>query len=192
MPAAIASYGYDKVGCMPIVIVGYLEEAKLADALQKIVGDDLWIGRQVPLPKSRRKWDMAFTQNGSHVFVEFDGDEHYRDTLKIKADREKDQFAQDNQLRVVRIPYWVQLDNVTVQHYFGFSAEIQQDFRHGFIARTAKLPASFCELGVERFKRELDALPSQVSDAVIESLREQIKKYWLEYVLPSSLKGLVQ
>jgi hypothetical protein len=134
---------------------------------------------------------MAFKQGHSLVLVEFDGDEHYRDSLKIKVDREKDQLARENQMSVVRVPYWVQLDNITVRHYFGLSAVIRQTFRHGFIT-TKLFPASFCELGVERFTRELDALPSPVRTAVIESLQEQIKKYGLEYVLPSSLRELVR
>jgi hypothetical protein len=57
---------------------------------------------------------MAFRQNRSLVLVEYDGDDHYRDSLKIKADRERDRLAQQNQMRVVRVPYWIQLDSTTV------------------------------------------------------------------------------
>jgi hypothetical protein len=173
-----------------IEIEGYLTEAKLATALQQMVGD-LWVGVQVLLPRSRRRWDMAFKKGRSLVLVEFDGDEHYPDSLKVKVDREKDQLARENQMSVVHIPYWVQLDNITVQHYFGLSAAIRQTFRHGFIT-TKLFPASFCELGVERFTRELNTLPARVRTAVIESLQEQVKKYGLEYVLPSSLGELVR
>ena len=60
-------------------------------------------------------------------------------------------------MRVVRVPYWVQLDRTTLGHYFGLSAEIEQRFPHGFIT-TKLFPASYCELGVERFRRELEAL----------------------------------
>jgi len=95
---------------MAIVIEGYLTEAKLATALKQIAGE-LWAGGQVALPGSRRRWDMALKQVGSLVLVEYDGDEHYRDALKIKADREKGQLAQANRIRVVRIPYWVQLEH---------------------------------------------------------------------------------
>jgi len=142
---------------MAVVIDGYLTEAKLATALQEIAREH-WAGGQVALAGSRRRWDMALKQSGSLVLVEYDGDEHYRDALKIKADREKDQLAQANRMRMVRIPYWVQLDNVTAQHYFGLSVEIQQNFPHGFIT-TKLFPASFCELGVQRFNRELAYLP---------------------------------
>jgi hypothetical protein len=75
----------------------------------------------------------------------FDGDEHYRNTLKIKNDREKDEMARCGGYRVVRIPYWVQLTSETLKHYFHLEAEIIQDFPHGFIS-TKVFPASFCEL----------------------------------------------
>ena len=47
-------------------------------------------GVQVLLPRSRSRWDMAFKHGCSQVQVEFDGDQHYRDSLKIEVDREKD------------------------------------------------------------------------------------------------------
>jgi hypothetical protein len=175
-------------GIVPITIEGYLTETKLSNALQQIVGDS-WAGGQVTLPGSCRRWDMAFRQNGALVVVEYDGDAHYRDSLKIKADREKNRIAEESHTRVIRIPYWVQLDNLTAQHYFQISAEIRQTFPHGFIS-TKLFPASFCELGIERFKQDLHALPSPVRDAVIQSLRERVEENGLEYVLPSNLREL--
>lgn len=174
---------------MTIAIQGYLTEAKLAAALRRVAGES-WAGSQVLLPPSRRRWDMAFRQNGSLVLVEYDGDEHYRDSLKIKADREKSQLAQERQMQLVRVPYWVQLDNVTLRHYFGMTAKIEQDFPHGFIT-TKLFPASFCELGIERFRTDLNGLPAQVHDAVIKSLRERSEEYGVQYVLPSTLRHLV-
>ena len=176
---------------MAIVIEGYLTEAKLASAIEQMVGER-WAGRQVALPGSRRRWDMAFfEQGGSQVLVEYDGDEHYRDSIKIKADREKNELAKNQGCALIRIPYWVQLDNVTVRHYFGLTPEIEQSFKHGFIT-TKLFPASFCELGVERFRRDLDSLPSQVRAAVVESLKDRIEEHGFEYVLPTSLRDIVR
>ncbi len=97
---------------------------------------------------------MAFKDNGETVLVEYDGDEHYRDSLKIKADAHKASLAITHGTRLVRVPYWAQLTNQTARHYFGLEAEIEQSFPHGFIT-TKLFPASFCEMGVERFRREL-------------------------------------
>jgi hypothetical protein len=175
---------------MPIVIDGFLTEAKLATAIEQLVGVDL-VGTQVMLPGSRYRWDVAFPHGGSQVLVEFDGDAHYRDSLKIKVDRIKDSLALTQGNKVVRIPYWVQLNSVTVQHYFGISADIRQNFQHGFIT-TKIFPASFCELGIDRFKRELKKLPLEVSEAVIKSLRDRILDHGIEYVLPTSLSDLAR
>jgi hypothetical protein len=91
---------------------------------------------------------------------------------------------------VVRFPYWIQLDNLTLKHYFGLEAEIEQSFPHGFIT-TKLFPASFCELGIERFRAELLPLPASVRDAVISSLRQRVAEHGLHYVLPKLLEDLI-
>jgi len=131
---------------MNIVIQSCLTERKLAAALRELVGDQ-WAGGQVAIPGFGRRFDMAFRTNTSTVLVEYDGDEHYRNSMKIKADQEKDVLASENRMRLVRIPYWVQLDSMMARHWFGLEANIEQSFPHGFIT-TKLFPASFCELGV--------------------------------------------
>lgn len=173
-----------------VAIEGYLVQGKLEVALREIVGNDCWRGREVRLPVGRRRWDMSYETNGQITVVEFDGDEHYRNTLKIKADTEKDQIATQHGYRVVRIPYWVQLTTDTLWHYFNLNAEIRQDFSHGFIA-TKIFPASFCELGIARFQRELTSLPAGVRTAVVNSLRDRCREYGSQYVLPSSLQNVL-
>ena len=174
---------------MKVVIESYLTEPKLAVALQQLVGS-AWAGGQVSLPGSRRRFDMAFRAGGTAVLVEYDGDEHYRDSLKIRADRQKDDLAAANGMRLVRVPYWVQLDRLMARHWFGLEADIEQSFRHGFIT-TKLFPASFCELGVARFRRELEELPEVVRAAVIRSLRDRAAEYAIEYVVPTELRALV-
>jgi hypothetical protein len=174
----------------PITVVGYLTQSKLESALRELVGND-WIGRELPVQGSRKRWDMAFRTARETVVIEYDGDEHYRSALKIKADLAKDADAERLGFRVVRIPFWVQLDTATVHHYFGLDAEVHSAFPHGFVT-TPHLPASFCELGVRRFEREFDALPEGVREAVLRSLQEQSRKHGAEYALPSTLRGLLR
>jgi hypothetical protein len=71
-----------------------------------------------------------------------------------------------------------------------FSATIEQSFQHGFII-TKLFPASFCELGIERFRAELVPLPASVRDAVISSLRQRVAEHGLPYVLPKLLADLI-
>jgi hypothetical protein len=172
-----------------IRIEGYLTESKLSAALQQIVPGG-WVGDQVHAEGSRHRWDMLYQMGRTVTVVEYDGDEHYRHSLKIKADRAKDEIARKQGYRVVRFPYWIQLDDLTLKHYFDLEAEIEQSFPHGFIT-TKLFPASFCELGIERFRAELASLPASVRDAVILSLRQRVAEHGLHYVLPKSLVELI-
>jgi very-short-patch-repair endonuclease len=173
---------------MSIIIESHLTEEKLAAALREMVGS-AWVGTQVSLPGSKRRFDMAYERDGMKVLVEFDGDAHYRDTLKIKIDVEKDALAAQHGLRVVRVPYWVQLERVTAHYWFDLEVDIQQSFAHGFIV-SKLFPASYCELGVARFKRELYALPESVRHAVVRSMRERGSDHGIEYVFPSELQNI--
>jgi len=174
---------------MIIVIEFYLTEPRLKVALQQILGKD-WLGEQYSLPNSRRRFDMAFRSNNATVLIEYDGDEHYRNSLKIKSDREKDILASQNGMRLIRIPYWVQLDTRMAMHWFGLKVQIEQSFPHGFIT-TKLFPASFCELGIARFIRELDSIPAEVRHDVVASLRERVGEYDIEYVVLEKLRPLV-
>lgn len=173
-----------------ISIDGYLDQAKLEAALRQVVGDAAWRGREVRAEPRRFKWDMVFEWGGARIAVEYDGDEHYRHSLKVKADREKDALARTSGIKVVRFPYWVQLTTGTLRHYFGLEAQVVQDFAHGFIT-TKHFPASFCELGLARFERELGSLPPPVQLAVVESLRARADEHGVEYVVPSALTALI-
>jgi hypothetical protein len=174
-----------------IAIEGYLTQPKLAAALKQVVGER-WIGEEVAVAAgSRRKWDMAYHPAGGMVVVEYDGDPHYCNTIRIKADREKDCAAADLGYKVVRFPYWIQLTSDTLGHYFSLTAEIKQDFPHGFIT-TKIFPASFCEMGVERFGLELQNLPTGVRLAVVQSLRDRAQEHGIEYVLPTKLRHLIE
>ena len=173
-----------------IDIDGHLVQEKLATALRQIVGSSAWRGTELVDRPRRFRWDMVYEDAGRTVAVEFDGDEHYRHSLKIKADLEKDALARERSWRVVRVPYWVQLTSETLLHYFGLEANIRQSFSHGFIT-TRIFPASFCEFGVGRFDRELAALPTAVRAAVISSLLDRAEEHGREYVLPTTLTHLL-
>ena len=148
------------------------------------------MGCQIKLPNSRRRYDFGYANENESVLVEYDGDEHYRSTWVIRGDREKTELAAKHGYRLVRFPYWVQLDSNTLQHFFGIEAEVHQDFPHGFIT-TKLFPASFCELGIVRFEAELVDLPDGVARSVVESLKARCTEHGVEYVLPTKLRDLM-
>ena len=134
---------------------------------------------------------MEFNKVETPVLLDFDGDEHYQNTLKIKADREKNQEAEAAGSSYVRFPYWVQLDSTTLNHFFGLVRRVETNFRHGFITTRIYSP-SYCELGLRRFQDELYSLPHAVRVAVISSLRERCREHGTEFVLPSEMRILVE
>ena len=173
-----------------VKIEGHLLQSKLEEALAKIVGKRAWLGREFKVPGTRLRWDMAYEIDGGVVVVEFDGEAHYRDPLRIKKDLLKDEIAKQYNYTTIRIPYWVQLNNQTLKYYFGLKANIMQDFPHGFIT-TKHFPASFCELGVKRFKKEYEELPVRVRNAVRKSLIERSEENGKIYVLPRRLWNII-
>jgi hypothetical protein len=172
-----------------VVVEGYLTEASLTRGLREIVGAD-WLGGQVRVPGVRGVCDVAFRAGDRVVIVEYDGPDHYCNSLKIKADRAKDETVARAGARLVRFPYWVQLDGQTLTHFFALVARVRTTFPHGFIT-TKYYPASFCELGIARFERELATLPESVRRDVEESLRERAREHGAEYVVPTTLRRLL-
>lgn len=159
---------------------GHLLERKLGEYLKKIVDfhDNCeWLGAQFKIEGYRYRYDFAFSRDETKYLVEFDGPEHYQNSIKIKTDWEKDFLAEDKGFKIVRIPYFIQFTNQMFMHWFGFDAEILEDgdFSHGFIT-TNILPASFCPLGEERFHEEIINLPKNVWNIICESLDAQVDK----------------
>ena len=175
-----------------IAFTDHLIQATLASALKKIVGEENWLGEEVRVPDTRYRWDMMFKANGKTFVVEFDGDSHYRDSLVIRKDREKDEIAKKMGYTVVRVPYFVQLTTETLHHWFGLDADIVQEFPHGFI-KSKVYPASFCAMGVWRFEYEVYHLPFPVFTAIMDSLFDRTDElnYNLNYTFGEALSDFL-
>ena len=142
--------------------------------------------------KPQCRWDVYFeTHTGKKIAVEFDGDAHYRDTTVIALDYEKDTLALEQEILVVRIPYWIQLTDETAQYWFGDlfdGVHIEQDYPHGFI-KSKIFPASYCAIGVERFVDEFFTIPEGVFKDVIDNMlgHATSDKYDFPLVFPGEL-----
>ena len=176
---------------------GYLTQQKLASLLKEALKDKYtsFIEEQKVAGKPRCRWDMYITfPDGREIAVEFDGDQHYRDTLVMKLDLEKEDLADEAGIEVVRIPYWVQLTDETAKHYFGDlfdGIHIEQDYPHGFI-KSKIFPASYCALGVERFMAELHDLPYDIFVEILMNLFDRAfdEAYAPEFIIPGVMADL--
>lgn len=170
---------------MNIIIEGYLTEGKLRKALQEIIGIENWIGNEVKVADTRKRWDMLFKFNNKTYVVEFDGDQHFRDSLVIKSDDIKNSIAENLGYKVIHIPYFIQLTNETFKYFFKdicIPINIIQNYKHGFIDKKAKFPASFCELGKEKYNQIYESIPRNVSKEISFSLQEKAKEFGFKYV----------
>lgn len=131
----------------------YLTEQKLGKLLRSIfptVIDQYRIDR----------FKVDFFIPAIRAIVEFDGYRHYTDAKCIARDKELQSICQ---FPIIRIPYWIQMDNSTFLWAFGDKITnkyihnrgivITRDYPHGFIssASTCKLPADFTVAGWNKF-----------------------------------------
>ncbi len=75
---------------------------------------------------SKSRFDFAVIQNNNVIrLIEFDGEQHYKNIekwggleLQQQRDQVKNQYALDNNIPLVRIPYW-ERDNITLELLMG-------------------------------------------------------------------------
>ena len=169
---------------MSVKIDGYLTQDKLSNTLQTIIGKNNWIGEEIRVPDTMKRWDMMFNYNNKIYIVEFDGDQHFRDSLIIKSDNEKDKIALKLNYITIRIPYFIQLTDETFKIFFNFenNIKINSNFPHGFHDKKAKLPASFCPLGILRYKSILEKMSHTIILEIEQSLIVKAKELDNKYV----------
>ena len=169
-----------------------IAEKEIKEILKKIsysetLSEQGWLGGELKLPNLEQGWEIAFKYGEQIFVVEYDDDKHYRNTLTIKADLEKDRISKELGYEIIRVPYWIAMDTIMVEYYFGIEFDVETTNKHGF-NEDDLFPASFCEKGIERFSQELKMLPGEIKYEIIMSLREKIKEHGTEYVIPKSLK----
>lgn len=150
----------------------YLTEERLGSIL-KCWGDTL--DGQVPLRSSRFRVDFLVTKGTRKIFVEFDGYLHFTCPEQIERDNRKNKLISEtySEYELVRIPYFVQLDEDTFKFYFNDSLPIEVEYYpHGFIDKKAKRPNSFCFQGILKYKDILEALPVEVAYLIKDSTKE--------------------
>lgn len=134
-------------------------------------------GTQIKLPSSKSRYDFGFIYNDIKYLVEFDGNYqgvgHYNNAENCYKDDCKNELALKNGYKIIRFPYWLQLNNSTFEILFGFDCgcNIVNDFPNGFITNKSLNPASFCKLGLERFSKEINKLSDELRFEVFVSLK---------------------
>ncbi|ADN08227.1 RAP domain-containing protein [Sulfurimonas autotrophica] len=168
----------------------YLTEKSLGKYLKQIFPKHEFIRDRV-VPNSDIQKRPDYRNDDLMLIIEFDGYGHYSNPDNILTDGFKDDIYKDMGYDIVRIPYFIQMSKDIVELLFDRDVDIEQVYPHGFIDIKAMLPAYFCELGIIRFKKDLDKFKI-VKDEIILSLGQKYDEYGnINYVLPPSLYNLL-
>ena len=84
--------GYLKENILSIRIEGYLTEEKLINTLKSIIPQSDWIGTEVRVGDTLKRWDISFKIEDQIYAVEFDGYTHYKNSEQFKIDRLKGHY----------------------------------------------------------------------------------------------------
>jgi len=166
----------------------YLTEANLGLILNELFPNNDFIHDKAVPNSTNKRLRPDYRSDKMKIILEFDGDSHYCKAQRIKTDIIKDKDYISLGYTVFRIPYFVQMSSELLQMIFNMDIKYKQKYPNGFIDKKAVLPADFCELGVELFRKDLEKF-SYCKDEIIDSLNTKIKeKSDIELVVPLSLK----
>lgn len=93
--------------------MSYLTEIKLGNFLHSIYSE-----LEIIHNKSYRdyKFRPDFYIKEKNLVIEFDGYQHYTKSAITLSDLNKDTILSDDGIKVVRIPYFVQLSTTSIKH----------------------------------------------------------------------------
>lgn len=165
----------------------HLTESNLINFLNSIITDEVPIIDKA-FPNHRFRPDYRYDKN--KLIVEFDGYRHYSVAKVVLKDKETTKIMEDSGYKVVRIPYFIQLDSNTIYEAFGIHSSYTNNYPHGFISDAALLPADFCSIGILRFMDDMDKFKS-AREAIKASLRKRSELTNILEVIPPQLIGWI-
>ena len=168
----------------------YLTEKSLGEYLEQIFPKYKFI-RDKAVPDSKIRNRPDYRNDELMLIVKFDGYRHYSNPDNILVDEQKDTVYEAMGYTIIRIPYFIQMSTDIIKLLFNKDLNIKQIYPHGFIDSKAMLPAFFCELGITRFKNDLNKFNIVKEDIVLSLKHKNEKNKHINYVLPPSLHELL-
>ena len=154
----------------------YLDETYLGIVMSKLYSEEYIFFHNKSVEGSNISNRPDYHCSELKLIFEFDGYRHFTLPETIKIDEMKDKVYKQLGYKVIRIPYFLQLDNKALE-FFGMPSgkDYSRGYSHGFIDKKALLPAAFCSLGINKFYKLLDELPEPIERDINKSLDNKIK-----------------
>lgn len=97
-----------------------------------------------------------FILKNKKIIIEYDGPTHYTQTNIILKDEIKDMIYKTLNYEIIRIPYFIQLNQEILYKYFNISDPVvYTSYPHGFIHPNVILPEDFCFKGLIKFFKNI-------------------------------------
>jgi len=147
-------------------ITPYLNEKNLKDVLEFVFETEIRPQTKFKFFRTFRvDYSFVLPHNNQTVFVEFNGPRHYTNTNNICRDYQIRDFCKFENIRLVEIPYFVQLNNYSIPQYFGWDVEqyledkeVITPIESGFHEKKIVLPWDFCISGLMRFEKDMQPI----------------------------------
>ena len=168
----------------------YLTEENLGKVLNVLYPNFEWIhDKKFQAVKGiRHNFRPDYCCHELKMCIEFDGPDHFTKANVIQAGFNKDEVLKELGYKVIRVPYFIQLDTEGIRYFFNLSVEFDYGFKHGFISKSVPLPANFCEQGIWKFKSIMYELKVAEENGVAK-IFSQIKESLLNKIESSKLSG---
>jgi hypothetical protein len=164
----------------------YLTELTLGDYLKILYPNHTFI-HNAPLKKYKIDYYCAELS----MAVEFDGATHYTNPQVIRRDSIKNNLLAQQNIKIIRIPYFIQLTPDVISTLFDIDNPPQlYTYPHGFVssAQTMIFPSAFCMSGLRRFYDELSNTFALQRSDIIKSLLIQLtwqKQHCASLIFPT-------
>lgn len=145
----------------------------------KIVPKSVYAQRNSEVQARRYKPDARCEE--LNLIIEVDGLPHYQATHAVIEDSLRDKYFTKFGYKIVRIPYWLQLNHDYIQHIFNIDAPDSCELTYSFFDTQQPKSlqdnpgisvciGSMCEAGRYRFLQEFANLPSKFQNIVMQDI----------------------
>ena len=153
----------------------YLDEEKLGQVLEIIYPNEKIIhNRKIPGYKELCRPDYRLPN--LNLIFEFDGSTHFTNPKRIIMDEKNDIFYKSLGYRVIRIPYFIQMNSEFFKNILNLDIGNLYNYPNGFIDNRAALPAEFCSLGLRKYIKNIKVDYGYCLDEIKQSLEVKIKQ----------------
>lgn len=154
----------------------YLTEEKLGKILDIVYPNEEIIHNK-KIPEYEEKCRPDYRLPNLKLIFEFDGSTHFTNPKRIIMDEKNDLFYESLGYKVIRVPYFVQMDANFFINILNLNIGRIYNYPNGFIDEKAQLPAEFCNLGIRKFYDllKVGGLYEYCCKEIFESLGEKVK-----------------